>query len=210
MNKFFALDNPVWNFLGKVWDVFWITILWIVCSIPVVTFGASTAAFYYVGLKLVKNEEGYVTRQFFHSFKQNLKQGSIIGILVIVLGVLLVFNVRFYAGMDSTMYKALFILMLAIGWVYVMIVHYIFAALAQFHNTIKGLILFSFAVSIRKLGWTILMLVINIVIILATFVFFPLILAVPGLIVVTNCSIISRCFKPYIEQAEEKMTEIDV
>ena len=42
----FNYDNPVWRFIGKFWDVLIVNILWIICSIPVVTIGASTTARY--------------------------------------------------------------------------------------------------------------------------------------------------------------------
>lgn len=207
MERFFSLDNPVWNFLGKTWDVLWVSILWFVCSIPIVTLGASTSALYYVGLKLTKNEEGYVTKQFFHAFKQNLKPGTILGVMAMAFGVLWAFNIRFYAGKEDSLYKVMFILMLVVGWMYIITIHYLFAALAQFHNTIKGYIKFSFMLAVQKLGWTFLMIIINVLIILATSLFLPLILVLPGLIVVTNCSIINRCFKPYIVQDEDQTAE---
>ena len=51
------IDNGVTRFLGKVADFMFLNLLWIVCSIPIITIGASTTAMYSVMLKLVKNEE---------------------------------------------------------------------------------------------------------------------------------------------------------
>ena len=36
----FNYDNPVWRFIGKLGDLILLNILWIVCSIPIVTAGA--------------------------------------------------------------------------------------------------------------------------------------------------------------------------
>ena len=52
----FNYDNPVWRFIGKLGDLILLNILWIVCSIPIVTAGAATTAVYYVTLKLVRDE----------------------------------------------------------------------------------------------------------------------------------------------------------
>ena len=52
LQGFFNYDNPVWRFIGKLGDLILLNILWIVCSIPVFTIGASTTAVYYVTLKL--------------------------------------------------------------------------------------------------------------------------------------------------------------
>ena len=43
----FNYDNPVWRFIGKLGDLIILNILWIVCSIPVFTAGASATAVYY-------------------------------------------------------------------------------------------------------------------------------------------------------------------
>lgn len=52
------IDNGVTRFLGKVADFMFLNLLWIVCSIPIITIGASTTAMYSVMLRLVKNEDG--------------------------------------------------------------------------------------------------------------------------------------------------------
>lgn len=41
MGKMFDMDNPVWRFMGKVTDMFFLTCLWLLFSLPVVTIGAS-------------------------------------------------------------------------------------------------------------------------------------------------------------------------
>lgn len=53
----FNYDNPVWRFIGKLGDLIILNVLWIVCSIPIFTIGASTTAVYYVTLKMVRDEE---------------------------------------------------------------------------------------------------------------------------------------------------------
>ena len=42
----FNYDNPVWRCVGKLGDLILLNILWIICSIPIFTIGASTTAVY--------------------------------------------------------------------------------------------------------------------------------------------------------------------
>ena len=72
----FNYDNPVWRFIGKLGDLILLNLLWTVCSIPVITIGASPTAVYYVTLKMVRDENDSTVRSFFHSFKDiiNSKQ----------------------------------------------------------------------------------------------------------------------------------------
>lgn len=97
----FNYDNPVWRFIGKLWDVLVVNILWIICSIPVVTAGASTTAMYYVTLKLARDEDGYTIRSFFKSFKENFKQATAIWLIFLLTGMLLAFDVYYFIKMAA-------------------------------------------------------------------------------------------------------------
>ena len=97
----FNYDNPVWRFIGKLWDVLVVNILWIICSIPVVTAGASTTAMYYVTLKLARDEDGYTIRSFFKSFKENFKQATAIWLIFLLTGMLLAFDLYYFIKMAA-------------------------------------------------------------------------------------------------------------
>ena len=65
-------DSGIMRVLSKICDIVCLNVLWLVCSLPIITIGASTTALYTVMLKLVKNEEGYIFKGFLHAFKLNL------------------------------------------------------------------------------------------------------------------------------------------
>ena len=89
MNRFFNMDNKFFVFMGRVADLILLNILCILCCIPIVTAGASITALYYVTLKMARDEESYIIRSFFCSFKQNFKQSTLIWILMLAAGVLI-------------------------------------------------------------------------------------------------------------------------
>ena len=69
------------SFVGtveKIFDIMALGFLWILCSLPVITIGASTTALYYAMVKSVKNNDGYVTKEFFRSFKLNFIPATIL------------------------------------------------------------------------------------------------------------------------------------
>ena len=84
MNRFFNMDNKFFVFMGRVADLLLLNFLCILCCIPVVTAGASITALYYVTLKMARDEESYIARSFFRSFKQNFKQSTIINIIMLL------------------------------------------------------------------------------------------------------------------------------
>ena len=162
MNQLFNPDSPVLGFITKIVYCVYLNILWLVCSLPIVTIGASTTALFYVTLKMAKNEEGNITRAFFHSFKDNFKQGTIIWMILLVLGIILgidgyvLYHMRFENAF-WTICSAVFIVALA---AYAIVVMYIFPLLSRFDNTVTAMFKNSIMLGMRFLFCTVLMAVI--------------------------------------------------
>ena len=81
--KIFDLDSPLMNVLNKMADLMWLNILTLICCIPVITAGAALTSMHYVALKIVRNEESYITRSLFlNPFKTNFRQATLIWLLL--------------------------------------------------------------------------------------------------------------------------------
>lgn len=164
MNNLFNPDNKFFAFMGKVADLMILNLLCIVCCLPIVTAGASITALYYVTLKIARNEETYIARGFFHSFKENFKQATIIHLIMIVLGALLIFDLYFVRVLQpkSGVYKAASYMFMAALVVYAMVLTYIYPVLAKFYNTIRHTFQNAVLMSIRHLPYTLLMFAVTI------------------------------------------------
>lgn len=197
----FSMDNPVWKYLGRIWDAVWLTILWAVFSLPVITIGASTTALMYVAIKIMKDEEGNVTRQFAHAFKSNFRQATIIWLIVALTGVVLGVNLWFYHQVDNSFGNTFFIVLLVFTYVYLMVLHYIFAVLARFDNSIRNLFALSFVMAGKNFGWTLLMITVTVCILaVGIFVFAPLLMAGAGIIALADAWILNPVFDAYITE----------
>lgn len=73
-----------------------------VCSIPVITIGASLTAVFYAALKMARDEEGYVWKEFFKSFKQNLKQSILIELILAAFAAILLVDINVCANGQQT------------------------------------------------------------------------------------------------------------
>ncbi len=205
IQKIFDPDNSFWRAMGRVADMFWLNLLWFVCSIPIFTIGPSTTALYYVMLKIADNKEGGMTKQFFHSFKQNFKQGVVIGLVELLLMGIAVVDVMYYIEVKTTMGLIFRLVMLIFGIFMLMSATYVYALLAKFENTTKNILAFSFVMPIRHIGQTLIMLVSEVVIVIATFIFFPpLILLGMGLVSFINCKFLVGIFEKYIPEELRK------
>lgn len=74
MSNLFDQDNMFFTIMGVLFDLIILNVLTLLCCIPIVTAGASFTAMHNVLWHMVRHEETYVSRQFFDSFKRNLKQ----------------------------------------------------------------------------------------------------------------------------------------
>ena len=90
----FDVNNSFWQFLNKMADQFLLSLLWFLCSIPIITFGASTAAFISASTKLYLNEDGNLTHDFFSAFKANFVRSTGMGISQLILFILLAADLR--------------------------------------------------------------------------------------------------------------------
>lgn len=158
MGRIFDVEGPLFSGLSRIADLFWLNVLFIVCCIPVFTIGASATALYYVTLKMVKNEECYITKSFFRSFKQNFKQATAIWLIMMVVGGLLVTDylimngtIADVSGLSDTIRKVFLVVLLAAAIIYAFTLRYVFPLLARFDNTVKNTIRNSLLISIRHL-----------------------------------------------------------
>lgn len=170
MGKIFDYEGPLFTSLSRFADLIWLNFLYVICCIPIITIGASTTALYYVTLKMAKDEEGYITKSFFKSFKDNLKQS--IGIWMIFLIVIVVLICDLYIANGGSLATILqseaisSVVLVAVGVMAIiltMTLTYVFPLLAKFDNTVKNTIKNAFLISIRHLPYTILLIAINIV-----------------------------------------------
>ena len=110
---------------------------------------------------MVRNEEAYIVRSFFRSFKQNFKQATIINVLMLLAGVLLYFDMNICRSIKGTLSQILLVVFTMILVIYIMIFMYIYPVLAKFYNTIKNTLINAFLMSVRHLPYTILMVLIS-------------------------------------------------
>ena len=154
-------DNVVMRALGRLCDFMLLNILWVVCSIPLVTIGASTTALYTVMLKVVKNEEGYIVKGFLAAFKENFKKSTLMWLILAVIGIIIVIDSRVAAGMTSTLRTVFQSIFIVFGIVWLCVVIYVFPLTARYENSIRNTFKNALILSVAKLPYTLLMLVVT-------------------------------------------------
>ena len=197
----FKLDSPLMNFLNKVADIMILNFLFLVFSIPVFTIGASFSAAYYMGFKMVKNEETYIIKGFWKAFKENFKQATAIWlILLVVFGILVAdYRIMAYSGIEFAQWIR--IAMTTVTVVVLMGVVFMFPLQARFINPVKNTIKNAFLMALSHLP-TAFLLVAVYVLPLVVLYFIPqslpvIILLAFGLVIYLKSFLLLRVFTKY-------------
>lgn len=210
MSGFFSIDNPFFTFMGKVCDMMIISLIWFVCCLPIVTIGPATTAMYYVMVKVIRRDRGYVFREYCRSFKENFKVGTISGVILVLLAVILVIDYNFAVQMmqqNSTVGNIFFAVYCAIIMICLCILMFIFPILSRFTVTVKGLFKTAFFMSIRHLPTTILLILIFAVAVLGCWLTVIGIVIIPAVCCLLSSFLIERVFKKYMPKPEESAEE---
>lgn len=138
MGKFFNLDAPVIRFLGKVGEIMMITALWLVCCLPFFTVGAATAALYRLMFNL-KEDRSTKVSDYFRSFKENFKKGTLLWLVLLLVVALLAVLYWLIAWVESDLIRlVLLVVFSAVFFVAFIATVYLFPLTAYFENTVKG------------------------------------------------------------------------
>ena len=154
--KLFSIESPLFKFFDRLWDLIKLNFFWLICSLPLVTIGASTAAAFSITLHMADDTEGYIVKPFFKAFKENLKKGIPMGIIFLIGGyaLYLLFQLAFNAEKYEGWFLAAAIILAVLlftGFVYS------FALLARYENGFIATIMNSYRISIRYIGRTLLL-----------------------------------------------------
>ena len=84
MNRLFAIDGWLYSVMNLIADLVILNLLWLICSLPLFTIGASTTAVYYVLFKRKQEEGGSIVKLFFHAFKENFLVSAGSGLIFFV------------------------------------------------------------------------------------------------------------------------------
>ena len=135
-------------------------IIFLIMCIPIVTIGANFTAMYYVTLKMIKNEETYIFRTYWKSFRENFKQATAIWLILLAVLIVLILDLLLVMRMPGTITYLRFVFLVLIFFE-AMVLSYVFPVLSRFDNTVKNTIKNSILMAIRHLPWTIMILLVN-------------------------------------------------
>ena len=217
--KVFDAENPFWKGMGRIFDVFQLNLLWLLCCIPIVTIGPSTAAFYSSMIGLIRGEEGYLSHDFFGAFKRNFRRNLAVGLVMTLLGAFLAVDVYIAHKSGLGIYTFLMVFFAVIFLLWCFVALYLYPILAVVDLDWKGALLLAFTLSIRHIGQTLMMLFVTVLALWVCHLLPGLIFIAFGMVCEFESTLFAVILKPWLprlegdedpEEADEETWEEDL
>ncbi len=147
MGRMFGQDSFFTRLLTRAFDLIVLNLLTMLLCLPVVTIGPALTAHAYVLLHMVRDEDNYIVRMFFKSFRENLRQSIILEVIAAAVGYLIWLELRATGIMQlagsgaegiiaaGSSFRMIFLLIAVYLTASCM---YLFILPARFDNTIPG------------------------------------------------------------------------
>lgn len=200
MRGIFDYDGILFQAINKVINCVFLSFLWFVFSIPLITMGASTTALYYTVNKVLRHGRSHIWREFWSSFKGNFKQATLVWMIFIIVCCVLAGDCYFTYLLYKTEIVPIIVLIAFMIFTVIAIMWgiYLFPYIARFSNTVKHTLKNCMIMMLQNLLWSVLLMVIFAVSV-AFFLASPLVL----LVIPVCCSflqglILERIFRRYM------------
>ena len=158
--KLFDIDSPLMQLMTKIANLMFLNLITLVLCIPIVTGGAALTALNYVVLKMVRDEDCYIMKDYFKSFKANFKQATAIWFICILVALVLGGDFYIFSKIDNLPFQqVLEVVVTLVSVVAVFTLMFVFPVLAKFDNPTGRTIKNAIVISILQFPKTIVMLI---------------------------------------------------
>lgn len=209
MGKWLGLDSKFYKYGTLLGDLIILTILWLICSIPIITIGASTTALYYVTTRQLSNREGYVSRDFFKSFKQNFFEATAMTLILGVIAVVLFININLFVP-ETTINIIIYFVQYVILYELLIFTIYVFPVLSRFDLKLGALIKTSIFMANRHLLTTITCAILFVAIVMIVIKCGVLIILCAGAYAILTSLMFMKLFRKYVPDMDKDKPEDNI
>ena len=210
LKRLFHYDNPIFRAINTIGEIIILNFMWMICSLPIVTIGASTTALMYSCMKL-HYHEGYPWFNFLASFKENFKQSTGLFLLYAVAGAVLAADMVLGNQAKNSYGTFMKVTACVLAVPYFLSLLYVFGVQSRFVNKVKDTIRYSFFLAVRSWKATLQMALLIVVVVFANttvaLVNYITLMFGAGFIAYFLSAYYNRVFEPYMPKSEEELEE---
>lgn len=215
MHNLFHYENPFIQFLVRVGDLMILNLLFILCSLPVVTLGASLTAMHRVTQNMLFEQEEPIIKSFFRAFRQNFKQSTLAWLVELVVIVSLVCDVLLVmAYFDGGLAKAMYILVAVLAILVAGVFSYLMPLIARYENGMRQQVNNAVVLAIIKLPKTVLLTLLNLLPVILLLISVPVFVQTLIFWVIIGFAFVSfltsSILKPVFQQLEKGNSSVTI
>ena len=138
MKNLFNLDNPFFQLLTGLANLFLVNVLFLLCCVPIFTIGASCAAAFKTVKEISEDTCGGICKTFFAAFRANFKQATGVWLTALVVLAALVCDfllLRLYFA--GALYTILLAVLGVLAFLCISVLCYMFPLIGHFENKVK-------------------------------------------------------------------------
>ena len=215
--RFFSYESKFSQLVLKLCYACFLNLLWFLCSIPIVTIGASTAALYYTSFKIIREEDNHAGAMFFRAFRDNFKQATVLWLIMLAFGIFLSGDIyilyhlrRTTEGPMAIIWTLMLAFVIVAAVFYVIILEYVFPLVASVKNSNIAMLKNSFLIGTHYLFATILVFAVHFAMFFVVVAWFtPLIVLGEGLCAMISAWLLNRIMIASSGTPEEKAEEME-
>ena len=132
------LASSLGLFLRRMFDLMVLNILWLLCCLPVFTFGPASSALARVMITLVRGGSEAVAKNFFIAFRRDFGRAVVLGLIGLLGLAIAVSDILFALSLSGGMKILFLIVAVLVSSLVFSYLAYIFALHAFFENSIAG------------------------------------------------------------------------
>ena len=132
------LASSLGLFLRRMFDLMVLNVLWLLCCLPVFTFGPASSALSRVMITLVRGGSEAVAKNFFIAFRRDFGRAVVLGLIGLLGLAIAVSDILFALSLSSGMKILFLIVAVLVSSLVFSYLAYIFALHAFFENSIAG------------------------------------------------------------------------
>lgn len=200
----FGVDSGLMRAVSKFTDCIILSIMFIISCIPIITIGTALSAIYHASFKAIRQDRGYVIRDYMETFRDNFKKTTPVWLVVMVIGAVIVLDiyaVGVYVPKESplSVFSAVFFAVFIMWFVWV---SYLFPYMSRFENTGKQSMKNAALMALAHLPSTILMLILAAVVAVMMYIAIFTIFIFPAFHAMIQSFILERVFRKYMGEEE--------
>ena len=196
-------ETKIGRVLSMLTDVIFAGLLWCLCSLPVITIGASSAALYYTTVISIRHERGRLAKTFFGAFKSNFAAGFKLWLIYIIYAAVFVANnfAVMMRGENASGLMSMFVKLMFIPAI--MPLPWFFAYVSRFENTTRATISYVYYLCVKNLWRTLALIVMLVLSVGVSWVMPGILPLLPGAVCLSMSYIIEPVFKKITEDLDD-------